>query len=227
MDQEKISKFIKELRQKEGLTQEKFAEKFGVTYQAVSKWENGKNIPDIAILKQMCEEYDIHLESLLDGKKERRKKPYIFFIFPCILAILLFVILFQNRGDDFEFRSLKATCENFKLFGSIAYNDNKTSIHISNITYCGNEKKEYQKIKCTLYEADGKNKKEIESYEYDKQEPISLAQFLENIQFHIEHYSKSCKMYKENGIHLEIEATNKGGEIEEYLIPLKVEDPCE
>ena len=58
MDQEKIGKFIKEIRTKEKLSQQKFALKYGVTYQAVSKWENGKNIPDISILKEMCREYE-------------------------------------------------------------------------------------------------------------------------------------------------------------------------
>lgn len=41
MNQEKIGKFIKEIRTKEGLSQKQFALKYGVTYQAVSKWETG------------------------------------------------------------------------------------------------------------------------------------------------------------------------------------------
>ena len=41
MDQEKIGKLIKVIRKKNNLTQAEFAEKYGVTYQAVSKWENG------------------------------------------------------------------------------------------------------------------------------------------------------------------------------------------
>ena len=41
MNQDKIGKFIKEARIKDKLSQEKFGEKYGVTYQAVSKWENG------------------------------------------------------------------------------------------------------------------------------------------------------------------------------------------
>ena len=45
MDQEKIGKFIKEIRIKNNLTQKDLAEKYGVTYQAVSKWENGKCLP--------------------------------------------------------------------------------------------------------------------------------------------------------------------------------------
>lgn len=41
MDQEKIGKLIKEIRKKHHLTQNALATKYGVTYQAVSKWENG------------------------------------------------------------------------------------------------------------------------------------------------------------------------------------------
>ena len=68
MDQEKIGKFIREIRQKEKLSQQQFALKYGVTYQAVSKWENGKNMPDLAILKQICNDYNIDLNSFLETK---------------------------------------------------------------------------------------------------------------------------------------------------------------
>ena len=51
MDPVRIGNLIKELRIKSNLTQNEFANKYGVTYQAVSKWENGKNIPDISVLK--------------------------------------------------------------------------------------------------------------------------------------------------------------------------------
>ena len=52
MDSEKIGKFIKELRKRNNLTQADLANKYGVTYQAVSKWETGKNIPDISLIKE-------------------------------------------------------------------------------------------------------------------------------------------------------------------------------
>ena len=42
MDNEKISEFIKKIRKDNNLTQKELAAKYGVTYQAVSKWENGK-----------------------------------------------------------------------------------------------------------------------------------------------------------------------------------------
>ena len=51
MDQERFGKIIKYIRNKNKLTQKQFADKYNVTYQAVSKWENGKNMPDISIIK--------------------------------------------------------------------------------------------------------------------------------------------------------------------------------
>ncbi len=62
MDQEKIGKFIKQIRQDHHLTQKDLAEKLGVTYQAVSKWENGKNIPDIAILQIISKKFNLNID---------------------------------------------------------------------------------------------------------------------------------------------------------------------
>ena len=74
MEQEKVGKFIKHIRIKNKLTQKEFADKFGVTYQAVSKWENGKNLPDINILKEICIEYNISLDEVLNGDKKEETK---------------------------------------------------------------------------------------------------------------------------------------------------------
>ncbi len=65
MNAEKIGKLIKELRIKNKLTQAEFAEKYGVTYQAVSKWENGLNLPDISLLKQISKDYGISIDNIL------------------------------------------------------------------------------------------------------------------------------------------------------------------
>ena len=75
MDQEKIGKFIKDLRIKNNLTQKEFADKYNVTYQAVSKWENGKNMPDLSLLKDICKDFDVSLDDLFNGEK-RVKKSY-------------------------------------------------------------------------------------------------------------------------------------------------------
>lgn len=71
MTPENVSKFIKNLRKKNNLTQKKLAEELGVTYQAVSKWENGKNIPDIEILKLICDKYNVNIEDIIGTKKKR------------------------------------------------------------------------------------------------------------------------------------------------------------
>ena len=68
MDVEKIAKFIKNVRLKQNLSQREFALKYGVTYQAVSKWENGKNLPDISILRQICKENNVNLDDIFDDK---------------------------------------------------------------------------------------------------------------------------------------------------------------
>ena len=58
MNPDKIAKIIKDIRVKNNLSQQKFADKYGVTYQAVSKWENAKSIPDLAILTKICNDYN-------------------------------------------------------------------------------------------------------------------------------------------------------------------------
>ena len=73
MDQERFGKIIKYIRNKNKLTQKQFADKYNVTYQAVSKWENGKNMPDISIIKQICKDYNISLEEMVGGNFKRKK----------------------------------------------------------------------------------------------------------------------------------------------------------
>ena len=229
MNQEKIGKFIAEIRKKQNLTQKEFAEKYNVTYQAVSKWENGKSIPDISILKEICKENNINLDDLLDGKKTKKKKNYIIIIITIILLIFLGITVVSHKdNNDFQLKPLKTTCNDFNVYGSIAYNSSKTSISISNITYCGKNKNiKYKKLECSLYEITNNTKTKIDSYTYDSSQAITFEEFLKNINFKIDHHSKSCKMYKENTLHLEIEATEENSDKTElYKLPLTLEDNC-
>ena len=68
MDQEKIEKFIASCRKKQKLTQEQLAEKLGITYKAVSKWETGKGLPDASIMKDLCNILKITVNELLSGE---------------------------------------------------------------------------------------------------------------------------------------------------------------
>ncbi|MBR6552528.1 MAG: helix-turn-helix transcriptional regulator, partial [Clostridia bacterium] len=68
MDQVKIGQFIKECRNKNNLTQIQLAEKLGITDRAVSKWENGRAMPDSAIMLDLCKELKITVNDLLSGE---------------------------------------------------------------------------------------------------------------------------------------------------------------
>lgn len=68
MDKIKIGKFIKECRNKNNLTQNELAEKLGITDRAVSKWENGRAMPDSSLMLDLCRELKITVNDLLSGE---------------------------------------------------------------------------------------------------------------------------------------------------------------
>ena len=68
MDQVKIGKFIAERRKKIGLTQLQLAEKLNITDRAISKWENGKSMPDSSIMLELCDVLKISVNDLLNGE---------------------------------------------------------------------------------------------------------------------------------------------------------------
>ena len=74
MNLDKIGKFIALNRKNKGLTQEQLAERLGVTNKTVSRWETGKYMPDLSLLKQLSEELGITLNELLSGEKIEKEK---------------------------------------------------------------------------------------------------------------------------------------------------------
>ena len=69
MEQEKIGKFILQLRKEKNMTQKELAEKLGVTDRAISKWENGRGMPELSLMKALCDELGISVNELLSGEK--------------------------------------------------------------------------------------------------------------------------------------------------------------
>ena len=67
MDQEQIGRNISLARKQAGLTQEQLSERLGLTSQAVSKWENGRNLPDLENLMLMAEILNVPLSHLIDA----------------------------------------------------------------------------------------------------------------------------------------------------------------
>ena len=68
MDAEKTGKLIKELRTEKGLTQKELASLLKVSPTAVSKWENGRNLPDISMLEPLAEALGVSIYELVMGK---------------------------------------------------------------------------------------------------------------------------------------------------------------
>lgn len=73
MNQQKIGGFLKELRKLKGLTQEQFAEIVNVSNRTVSRWENGNNLPDLDILIEISDYYEIDLREILNGERKGEK----------------------------------------------------------------------------------------------------------------------------------------------------------
>ncbi len=69
MDQEKIGSFIANCRKKKNLKQMELAEKLNITDRAISKWENGKSMPDSSIMLELCNLLGISVNELLSGEE--------------------------------------------------------------------------------------------------------------------------------------------------------------
>lgn len=71
----KLGENLKKYRIQNGLTQEQLAEVFGVSPQAVSRWELGTTFPDIALLPVIADYFDITTDELfgINGEKTQRE----------------------------------------------------------------------------------------------------------------------------------------------------------
>ena len=70
MDLVKTGKFLQELRKEKGFTQEALAEKMGVARRTVSRWETGSNMPDLDILMELSDLYEVDLREILSGERK-------------------------------------------------------------------------------------------------------------------------------------------------------------
>ena len=229
MDSEKVGKFIKELRKKNNLTQADLADKYGVTYQAVSKWENGINLPDISLLKEMSKDFNVNIEDLLEGELVSKKKDTKLYVIGTAIVtsifILILVLIMRMDNSDFTFKTLSTTCEEFKVTGSIAYDSKKSSINISNIDYCGGDDKiVYDSIECELYEEEN-NEKILISKCNKKGSNEKLEEYLKEVEVSVDDYKQKCSGYTHNSLYLEIKA-NKDNKTTIYKVDLNLNNNC-
>lgn len=131
MDQQKIGSFLKALRQEKKMTQEQLAEQMGVSRRTVSRWETGNNLPDLSMLVELADYYDVDLNEIFHGerrsetmdaelkdtllqaseysegiKKKIVKRMHLLFIGGCIAFLFYLVVLFiepEQTSDLFDF----------------------------------------------------------------------------------------------------------------------------
>lgn len=230
MDPKKVGNLIKEIRKNNNLTQKALADKYGVTYQAVSKWENGTNLPDIALIKEICNDYDIDVNDFLDGNNVKtNNKSYKnlniligVLIGVIVIGIIVGVIIHNQHTNEpsIDLKKITTTCDTFKISGNLAYNKESSTIRISEIEYCGgDDTKKYDSITCVLTE----NNNVI--YTCDEQKNINLEEYLDKISIKVDNYKQTCKIYKEDTLMLSIEA-KENNKTTSYKIPLHLDDEC-
>lgn len=70
MNQQKTGEFLKHLRKEKEMTQEQLAEQFYVSTRTVSRWESGSNMPDLAVLIELADFYDVDIREIIDGERK-------------------------------------------------------------------------------------------------------------------------------------------------------------
>ncbi|MCT4797238.1 helix-turn-helix transcriptional regulator [Exiguobacterium profundum] len=133
----KLKKRLKQLRLENKYSQQQIADKLNITRQAVSKWENGKSIPDIENLKLLCEIYNVSLDNILENSVLTEEKINVrknsvrsemrhcalvltivasYFLAPFGFITLAAVLFFMKRTDEHRllltFLSLMALIKN-------------------------------------------------------------------------------------------------------------------
>lgn len=171
IDNEKVGKFIENLRKEKGLTQQDLADILSVSNQAVSKWEGGRNLPDIAIQRVICDTFNITMEELHAGerdikkrnktKKIRKENKIFSIVLMCIVPVMVFFvayfiinfralkIYYSNSQITNEENSIRANLLIFKL-------PRKLIIFINNIYPCNYEVKDSDLLDLKLYSGNKK-----------------------------------------------------------------------
>ena len=126
MNQKRTGEFLKQLRKEENLTQEQLAEKFLVSGRTVSRWETGSNMPDLSVLVELADFYDVDIREIIDGERKSEnmdkelkdtvlkiaeysnedklkvtKRMHLLFIGGFIAAVVYMALVFTERADNF------------------------------------------------------------------------------------------------------------------------------
>ena len=224
MNQEKTGKFIKKLREEKKWTQEQLANKIPLGRDAVSKWENGKSLPDISALQRLSEIFSVSIEELLAGEKNPKKnvtlelykernifkrnfKIVVMMLF--FLLLLFFFYYFINFYKSISVYTVFGNGDNFEVSNGILIKTNeKIYFNLGNIINLDNKKID----KLELFYVIDNNEKEILSTE---EENILFFDYLGYEEyFDMKYYSSIIKnmylkIYYDNTYEVYVKKDNK------------------
>lgn len=228
MDQEKVGNLIKKLRLDNNLTQKELADKLNVTFQAVSKWENGKSVPDIAQLHEISKLFNIDISEILDGELKEKKKKKTGLIIAGIIIIIAVTtcILLINKNNNFAFKKITTNDSGYNITGSLAYDSKgKIYIYITDIESKSNDDTKYKDLKVSLYENYNGTNTKIKDCDQEGHN-TTIKEHLKNVTFNIDDYKSSCSDLTKSNFYLEVSATNEEDKTIYYKINLELEDIC-
>lgn len=240
MNNEKIGKLIRELRRKNNLTQEQLADKVGVGFRAVSKWERGINAPELSNMYELCKIFNITKEELLSGELKEKdnnennsKKKLTSHIIITISIIGVFIIaltsilIYQNnRTYTYKVVNVQPE-EDYCVEGIVYFKKGKISFNINEM-YFKNTEFTNTIIENYEYEITSNNKM-IFGYGYIGtvhylEKPISIQKFTEERKISFETPTKLTKeSIIKNGIKLNFKFLTKDKDMisKELILELK------
>ena len=161
MDCKKIGEYIQTKRKAKGLTQAQLSEMLGITSKAVSKWETGVAIPDIALFPELTKILNITIDELLVGediiKNEKKKRISLNIILSIIVLLLIIsltsvVIHFKTNYSKVKVYKIESANSEFFVDGTLTTIDDKSYLSISSIDYLGNESELFEEVSDVKYE---------------------------------------------------------------------------
>jgi len=232
MDPIKIGKYINNLRKEHNMSQSELASILNVTSQAVSKWENGRGIPDVEMLKRLSEVFKVNIDEILSGEdKEKNNTRNIIYFSLLVLIVIAFGIFLKFRKDDtFYFTSLASDNDAFTIRGVMAYTKNKKSIYISEVHKTSEDEEKYKSMECILYESNNYVEKIISKYgdvNNEKKDIYSLTELLKEVEFNIDNYECGCTEDICDNLFLRINVKTIDNKIITYQIPIQLDSTCE
>lgn len=162
MNQNKIGEIIEKKRKEKHLTQKELADALGVSNTAISKWENGNNLPDISMLEPLCKILDLDLLELITTQnsmhedcskkftKVRKARLYrtislsLFFISViCITNIFTYQRVMSKRKEDLskevEVYKIDSSDSNFRVDGYVLFNETENLVFLEKVVYQGKD----------------------------------------------------------------------------------------